>query len=203
LPPAVRREQILDAALELVVSEGFAAVSMEGIARAAGIAKTVVYDAFGDQDGLLRALLEREEQRIMADVAAILPGLPIDRDIELVVRDAVGASLRAVRARPNGFRLFLLPPDGTPPALRRAVARRQVEIIRQLEPIVAWGLRQRPALAGLDVELTARALLGLAENAARLSLEQPRRYTPQRLAAFAASLLALIPSSDAGPRRAR
>lgn len=191
LPAEVRREQILDAALRLVVDHGFAAISMEGVARAVGVAKTVVYEAFPNTDELLRALLHREERLVIAEVDRILRTEPTATDPERALVDGITAMLRAVRRRPDGWRLFLLPPDGTPPALRRRVSNRRRELLRELRPVIAWAARERPALATLDQELAARLILGLSEEAARLTLERPRRFTPERLAEFLSALLAI------------
>ena len=196
LPAAVRREQILDAALRLVIDDGFGAISMEGVARTVGVAKTVVYEAFPNTDELLRALLHREENLIIAEVARIVPGSPTGLNPDTMLVDGVAAVLRAVRRRPDGWRLFLLPPDGTPPALRRRVGKRRKELLHQIEPLITWAGRSWPALGALDPELTARLMLGLVEEAARLTLERPRHFTPERVRDFIASLLAL-----AGPTR--
>jgi AcrR family transcriptional regulator len=195
LPAEVRREQILDAALRLVVNDGFAAISMEGVAREVGVAKTVVYDAFPNTERLLQALLHREERLIFEVVAEIIPTAPTATNPERVLVDGITAVLRAVRRRPDSWRLFLLPPDGTPPALRRRVSARRKELVGQLQPMIGWASRQRPALANLDAELAARLLLGLVEEGARLTLERPRRFTPERMAGFVSSLLALSPST--------
>jgi AcrR family transcriptional regulator len=191
LPAEVRREQILDATLRLVVDHGFGAISMTGVARAVGVAKTVVYEAFPNIDELLRALLHREEKLVIAEVERILGTRPAAADPKRALVDGIAAILRSVRRRPDGWRLFLLPPDGTPPALRRRVAKRRRELVRELQPVIAWAGRQRPAVAALDQELAARLILGLTEEAARLTLERPRRFTPERLAEFLASLLAI------------
>ena len=196
LPAAVRREQILDAALRLVIDHGFGAISMEGVARAVGVAKTVVYEAFPNTDELLRALLHREESLVHAEIARIVPDSPTGLDPDRLLVDGVTAVLRAVRRRPDGWRLFLLPPDGTPPALRRRVSKRRKELLKQIEPLITLAGRSWPGLAALDPELTARLMLGLVEEAARLTLERPRHFTPERVREFLSSLLAL-----AGPIR--
>ena len=50
-----RREQLLDVTKEVVGEDGFHAVSIEGVARRAGITRPVVYEHFGDLPGLLEA----------------------------------------------------------------------------------------------------------------------------------------------------
>src|SRR5215208_6335240 len=68
-----RREQLLDVAKAIVVERGFHAVSIEGVARVAGISRPIVYGHFGDLSGLLEALVAREGQRALAQLGAILP----------------------------------------------------------------------------------------------------------------------------------
>ncbi|MCR5879264.1 TetR/AcrR family transcriptional regulator [Phenylobacterium sp. J367] len=64
LSPEARREQILDEAARLILEEGLTAVSMERLARAVGISKGLVYNYFADRDGLLAALLHREQTEL-------------------------------------------------------------------------------------------------------------------------------------------
>src|SRR3954469_1594769 len=51
-----RREQLLDATKAIVLEHGFHAVSIEAVARAAGITRPIVYGHFEDLGGLLEAL---------------------------------------------------------------------------------------------------------------------------------------------------
>jgi AcrR family transcriptional regulator len=196
MAPAERREQLLDAALHVIATRGFDGLSMEAVAREADIAKTVVYDAFGNQDELLRALFEREQERALSAVAAAMPTPPISGDPAEILVESITSLLQAVRRSPDTWRLILLPADGTPPALRANVERHRQALLRQMEPLVAWGAGQL-GLGYLDPELAAHTILAGAENAARLTLTQPRRFTPQRLAGFAADLLAgLVPGPE-------
>lgn len=64
LTPEVRREQILDEAAQLILSEGLYAVSMERLARDIGISKGLVYNYFPTRDALLTALLNREQAEL-------------------------------------------------------------------------------------------------------------------------------------------
>ncbi len=191
LPRAERREQILDAALRLLAERGFGALSVEGVAREAEIAKTVLYDTFGGLDGLLRALFEREKERALADVASAVPKDPSAAPpLELLVQGLTGL-LEAVRRHPDRWRLILLPAEGTPPALRTAVERHRKALLAQIAPMVAFGI-ERLGLGGLDAELAAQLILSTSEDAARLTLTSPRRYPPERLARFAADLAAAL-----------
>lgn len=193
LPREVRREQVLDAALHLIASRGFAGVSMEAIAREAEIAKTVVYDAFGNQAELLKALFEREQGRTLAAIAASMPTPPLDGDPAQILAASLESLLGEVRANADTWRLIVLPADGTPPALREEVNRHRERLVSQIEPMVAWGTG-RLGISGLDNELAAYAILAGAEDAVRLTLTHPRRFPPERIAGFAADLVSAVAS---------
>lgn len=190
-PREERREQLLDATLRLLDSEGFASLSIEGIAREAGLAKTVVYDSFGNRERLLTALLDREQQRALGVLAAAMPQPPLPEDPRRVLTESLTRLLEGVREHPETWRLILLPPEGTPPVVRKTVDSQRALLVRQLEPIVEWGLKLTGAPA-LDPELATHALVAAIESAIRLTLTDPERFPPERFAGFAADLVEAI-----------
>lgn len=56
---AETRERVLDAAKTLLRDQGAAALSLETVARAAGVTRLTVYNQFGSRRGLLEALFDR------------------------------------------------------------------------------------------------------------------------------------------------
>src|SRR4051794_1464222 len=99
-----RREQLLDATKAIVVADGFHAVSIEGVARAAGITRPIVYGHFEDLGGLLERLVEREARRALGP----LPGAYDD------LLGALTADLNPGRADPPTGRPRPRPPGGAP-----------------------------------------------------------------------------------------
>ena len=101
---------------EIVGEQGFHAVSIEAVARRAGITRPVVYEHFGDLKGLLEALVAREGARALAQLAAILPRV---RSAEGGGREDLLAGLRgyleAVQADPVTWRLVLTDSERYPP----------------------------------------------------------------------------------------
>ena len=69
---ADRREQLLDVTKAIVAGDGFHAVSIERVAREAGITRPVVYGHFGDLDGLLEALIDRETVRSISQLDDVI-----------------------------------------------------------------------------------------------------------------------------------
>jgi AcrR family transcriptional regulator len=192
LAPVERREQLLATALSIALDRGFHAVTVDGVARAAGVTRPVVYALFADRAEILAALVAGAEQRALAQLAPALPAVPgpedyVDPDALLV--DGITAYLSAVRADPDTWRVVLLPPEGAPPELAERMATAHREVLRELRVLVAWGMERRGGGA-LDVDLFARGVLTLAEGAARLLLQQPERYPVERFRAFTEDLLA-------------
>ncbi|MFJ1792657.1 TetR/AcrR family transcriptional regulator [Kitasatospora griseola] len=189
LAPAERREQLLDAALEIINRAGVAAVSVDAVAKAAGVTRPVVYGQFTDADHLLCALLEREGERAQAQLAATLPGDLNGADPVEVFTGVARRYYDAVVTAPNRWRAILLPVDGTPPAVRRYKERSDALIREQFARAVRWFLRDAVDAADLDVELLIRVLLAALEEGGRLVLDDPEHYPPERLTAMARFLV--------------
>lgn len=201
MPPQERREQLLDAALRTAVDQGFGAVTMDRIARAAGVTRPVVYGLFTDRGALLSALLERETKRARAALAPALPAVPEPGDdvdpTELLVT-GIGAYLQAASEAPDTWRLVLFPAEGAPPELQTVIAASREEALEQIRRLLAWGIAAGASAGGLstvppvDVELFARMLVGLAEGAARMVLDEPQVWTVERFTTFARQILAAL-----------
>ncbi len=81
-PTAARLERVLDAAAELLVRVGYRRVTIDEVARAAGIGKGTVYLHFPTKEALFLAVLlrthhgvtERMVARMEADPVEVLPG---------------------------------------------------------------------------------------------------------------------------------
>lgn len=175
---AQRREQLLTVTTEVVVELGFHAVSVEAVARRAGITRAVIYQHFGDLPTLLGAVVERETSRALAQVSeTALTDLSQGDPTELML-ESLDAYLRAVHDHPTTWRLVLMPPEGAPESLRQSIAAGRGAVLAQLTRAV------RPALRGADAndaELTARVLSAISDEYARLLLADPAGYGPERL----------------------
>ena len=65
---ARNRERVLAAARRLFAERGVQAVTMDEVARAAGVAKGTVFHRFGDRAGLALALLDEHERALQEQV---------------------------------------------------------------------------------------------------------------------------------------
>ncbi len=192
-----RRAQLLDAALDLALERGFHAVTVDGVARACGVTRPVVYGLFVDRDALLTALGEQAEQRALTQLARVLPPLPAPGDAaapDEVLAAGIEAYLLAVQADPRTWRVILAPPDGVPPALAARVAAQRTAALDVLRELCAWGLSERGG-PQVDPDLFARSVQALAETAARLLLDDPAHFSVTSFTLFTRTLLSAL-----GPR---
>ena len=192
LPLADRREQLLDAALSIALERGFHAVTIDGVARAAGVTRPVVYSAYADRAALLQALSDRSERRVLAQLVDVFPATPgpdDDVDPDELLLAGVTAYLTAVRADPQEWTVVLLPPEGAPPEMQARAREHRRLLLGQLRALSDWGLARRGGPAGLDPDLFARAVFTLAEGAARLVLVDPRRWDVEAFRTFTRTVL--------------
>ncbi len=171
-----RREQLLDVTKAIVDRDGFHAVSIEAVAREAGITRPIVYGHFRDLTGLLEALVEREGERALAQLEQFLPdvgapGTPLD-----ILLRGLEAYLRAARSDPATWRLVLMPPEGAPAILRERIAEGRATAIGRIAAALPELIGNPP-----DPELTAQMLSTVSDESVRLHLADPERYPVERL----------------------
>jgi AcrR family transcriptional regulator len=185
---AQRREQLLDVTKQLVGEQGFHDLSIEAIAKRAGITRPVIYAHFEDLDALLEAMLEREARRALSQLAAIMPtDLPDGSGRTDALLGALRGYLEAIQSDPVTWRLVLMPPEGAPRILREQVERGREGVVAALARVVGPGLA--PDRPSPDPPLTARLLSALSDEAARLLLSDSEQYPLDRLMRHAEWLL--------------
>jgi AcrR family transcriptional regulator len=111
---ARNRERVLTAARRLFAERGAQAVTMEEVARAAGVAKGTLFHRFGDRAGLALALLDEHErvlqEQILRGPPPLGPGAP--------ARERLPAFLAALTALTVEHRDLLLEVDQASRAAR-------------------------------------------------------------------------------------
>jgi AcrR family transcriptional regulator len=182
-----RREQLLDVTTELVGERGLHGISIELVARRAGITRAVVYQHFKGLQQLLAAVIERETSRARAQVSeTALEDLTHGDPVELML-ESLNAFLHAVRDHPNTWRLVLLPPQGAPEVLHKRIAEGRAAVLAQMAQAVRPALMLDPEAP--DADITAGVLSAISDEYARLVLADPRRFPPERLLGHARWLL--------------
>ncbi len=192
VPADVRREQLLDAAIAVIVRDGYAGVSVDAIAREAEVTRPVVYGVFDGLGPLLTALLDRQEARALAQLQeavsddASLVSAPEEFMVAAAVR-----MIDAITSDPYTWRPILLAPSGTPHVVRSRIERDRERVRRQIGRLLEVGLALRGG-PPMDVEVASHALVAVLEHFGRLLLENPRRFGTDRLVAAIRGLLAAL-----------
>ena len=187
-----RREQILDVTKAMVGERGFHGISIDAVARRAGISRPVVYGHFDDLAGLLRALVEREGARAVGQLMELLPRPDSAESPRDLLAGGLTAFLEAVRDEPVTWRLVLMPPEGTPEILRERATLIRRAVTDQLAAVAPQVLVRAGGPPLPDPELTALMLQAIAEDAARLLLDEPEQYPIERLVEHAEWMLAQL-----------
>jgi AcrR family transcriptional regulator len=159
---AALRKQLLDAALGLVASGGFNALTITAVAQQAGIATGAVYKHFESKAHLCAEVfrLATEKEVAMVRHSAIREGAPARRLLDTIETFA----LRALRGQRLAYALIAEPVDPSVDLERLRYRRAYAEIFQQLvEDGMACGdfPQQLPAVsAAALVGVIAEALVG-------------------------------------------
>jgi AcrR family transcriptional regulator len=145
---------VLDAALAIAVTRGPAAVSMTALAEHLGVTKPVVYACFATRDEVLRALLDREERRLLDGVLAAVPTGGFDDPKRLLI-EGFTALLRTVDERPDSWRIVYA--AQADPTIAERFGRGRILVARRV------GELMRPALRGWGTTDAERKLPVLVE----------------------------------------
>ena len=99
-----RRAQILDAATQVFVENGYGAATIDLVASRAGASKATIYSFFGGKEGLFTAIIEERAERILA----ALPHVGIDHvDVRTTLTE-IGRSYMRVAMSPDAIGLYRL-----------------------------------------------------------------------------------------------
>ena len=184
LGPERRRPLVLDVAFELFLERGYEGTSMSAIAEALGVTKPVVYACYPSKEELFKALLRREEQRVLTEIAAALPQEAAVDDPEPVLVDGLTAFLRAVAASPDAWRIIFMG-EGANAAVTNRIQRGRAAQVEAVAALARGWLEGRESAADVDADSAARLLgfviVGLAESGARALLNDPETWNPDSL----------------------
>lgn len=152
-------DHILDAALELAAASGVRHLTMEDVARRAGVGRMTVYRRFGTRDALLDALGGREVRRCLAEMDA---AAPVDAPLEEQVVAGFTTAMRLIREHPLLDRLARVEPG----FVLSTLAADDGAILKLCSDFLAGRLResQRSGVVGaaVDVEETAELIVRVA-----------------------------------------
>ena len=148
LTKAARREQLLDVAAEMLISRGTGALTMEGLAAAAGVSKALPYQHFANAEDVLSELYQRELATIGSRILAALEGTD---DPEESVRAGVHAYFQAVADRGHILAILTAPGSSVPERTDRGRRIGHHFVADLFAP--RFGLSQRQAILLADFAL--------------------------------------------------
>lgn len=181
LPRAERREQLLDVTKRIVGEHGLHGVSIDRVARRAGITRPIVYEHFTDLAGLLSALLQREGERALGQLMAFMPEQLEGQEVPDLLLSALRGYLEAVSSDPVTWRLVLMPPEGAPPYLHELIDSGRAAVVAQLATMIERAYQPSGGQRSPDPELSASSMSALADHWARLMLTEPERFPLERI----------------------
>jgi len=149
--PLAKREQILDAALEVFVDRGYYGTAVPQIAERAGVAVGSLYRYYDSKEALVNALYQRWKQA-MAD--ALLADFPADMPVRQMFHELWQRSWRFVCDHPAAYAFLELHHHA--PYLDDKSREVEQRMVKSMLEIVRTGQRQ-----GVLKPLTSEIVLGL------------------------------------------
>src|SRR6188472_3405923 len=134
LPRSARRKQLLEAAQEVFVAQGYHAAAMDDIAERAGVSKPVLYQHFPGKLDLYLALLDQSCDTIISSAARALEST---EDNKLRVAATIHAFYDYVASAEGAFRLVFESDLTNEPAVRARVDRVTTECATLIAGVIA------------------------------------------------------------------
>lgn len=181
MPRDERRAQLLAAATDVFVNNGYHATVMDDIAEHAGVSKPVLYQHFPGKLELYLALLERHTEELVRRVRGAIEETHDNRQRVL---NAVRAYFDFVDGDGGAFRLVFESDLRNQPAVQAVVERAYTACVAAIAQAVV-------ADAGLDTDrawLVAVGVVGVSEHSARYWLAHQNEVPKDEAVVLTAAL---------------
>jgi AcrR family transcriptional regulator len=181
LPRQERRQQLLSAAREVFVAQGYHAAAMDDIAERAGVSKPVLYQHFPGKLELYLALLDAGIEVLLDAVDVALAST---HDNKVRVQTMMQAYFAYVDDPEGAFRLVFESDLTNVPAVRQRVDYVNQQCAEKVSHVITadTGLSETQAL------LLASGLIGMAQTSALRWLRDAERVPREDAAALVSSL---------------
>jgi len=167
LPRLARRRQLLGAAQEVFVAQGYHAAAMDEIAERAGVSKPVLYQHFPGKLELYLALLDEHAEAL---VKIVREALESTTDNKLRVQASMQAFYDFVAGDGEAYRLVFESDLRNVAPVRARVDRANQQCAEMIAQVIAEDTNA-PAE---EAHLLGMGLVGMAEVSARFWLSQHR-----------------------------
>ncbi len=167
LPRPARRRQLLGAAQEIFVAQGYHAAAMDDIADRAGVSKPVLYQHFPGKLDLYLALLDESADEL---VAIVRDALSSTTDNKQRVPATFRAFFDYVGTSGQAFRLVFESDLSNEPAVRDRLDR----TMQECAEMVSQFIHSDAGLGKAEAHLLGMALVGMAQVSSRYWLSTDR-----------------------------
>lgn len=157
-----RRAQLLDVARKVFGRHGFHTVTMDEVAREAGVTKPILYDHFPSKRDLYLALLGADLEALKSRVHTAIRNSSGNRER---IRASFQAYFDFVDEHAEGFRLLMSEAVGVEREFSEMVARFRDEVLAEVTKVIVRESEGR--VARPEAEDVAIGLIGMAETAAQ------------------------------------
>jgi AcrR family transcriptional regulator len=181
MPRKARRAQLLDAARETFVAQGYHAAAMDDIAERAGVSKPVLYQHFPSKLDLYVALLDQTCDTV---VEAVRDALNSTDDNKQRVTATIEVFYAYVADEGGAFRLVFESDLVNEPQVRDRVDR----VTNESAGLIAQVIHDDTGLPDAQAEVLAASLVGMAQVSARYWLAKQRPIEQQEAAQLIAGL---------------
>jgi AcrR family transcriptional regulator len=160
LPRLARRRQLLGAAQEVFVAQGYHAAAMDEIAERAGVSKPVLYQHFPGKLELYLALLDEHAEGLVQRLRDALASTP---DNKLRVQRTIEAFYDFVAGEGQAYRLVFESDLRNVAPVRARVDRAN----QQCAEMIAQVIQEDTGVSSDEAHLLGMGLVGMAEVSAR------------------------------------
>jgi AcrR family transcriptional regulator len=167
MPRPARRLQLLGAARDVFVAQGYHAAAMDEIAERAGVSKPVLYQHFPGKLELYLALLDESVDEL---IKAVSDALSSTNDNRQRVPATFKAFYDYVAGAGEEFRLVFESDLSNEPAVRDRLERG----MHECADMVAQFIREDAGVSNEEAHLLGMALVGMAQVTARYWLSTDR-----------------------------
>ncbi|PJE96182.1 TetR family transcriptional regulator [Streptomyces carminius] len=181
LPRRARRNQLLGAAQEVFVAQGYHAAAMDDIAERAGVSKPVLYQHFPGKLDLYLALLDQHCEALVESVRAALASTVDNKQRVAATMDAY---FRYVENEGGAFRLVFESDLTNEPAVRDRVDKVSLDCAQAVSAVIS----EDTDLPEDEAMLLAVGLCGMAQITARYWLGDGQRIPRDAAAKLISSL---------------
>jgi AcrR family transcriptional regulator len=181
MPRTARRAQLLGAALEVFVAQGYHAAAMDDIAERAGVSKPVLYQHFPGKLELYLALLDQSCDTIIDATRAALEST---EDNKQRVAATMQVFYDYVANAHGAFRLVFESDLTNEPSVRERVDRVTAECASHIATVI----HEDTGLPDRQSQLLAVSLVGMAQVSARFWLDDQHGIEQDDAAMLVSSL---------------